>query len=278
MALFAQLMEAVLRGMLLRCRLRASWGSRLPGCSLFRLRAWPCNCLCGRTRRPTGCHAIPSTASSPTAGVFSAGGSGALRWIPVPYGVDQGLPGPVVNTFVETPAGLLVAGTDAGIAVLKPRVDDHAHNRFEVYYPGSRRFDREIQSLFVDRSGVLWCGTSTGLFRVRWTGSTPQFEAVVLEAWVAGLAQDQAGNLWAADFTRGVIKLTPGAISGGTASERDCRATWRFPPWPWTGRVRSGPARTAGVDGKPGLCKLRRSVGGDFSRFLPLARRTVRTV
>jgi ligand-binding sensor domain-containing protein len=119
------------------------------------------------------------------------------------YGVDQGLPSPVVNTFVETPAGLLVAGTDGGIAVLKPRVDDRAHNLFEVYYPpgptrsdrGPIRSDREIRTLFVDRSGVLWCGTTMALFRVRWTGSTPHFEAVVLEAAVVGLAQDQAGNL-----------------------------------------------------------------------------------
>src|SRR5262249_12462136 len=94
------------------------------------------------------------------------------------YGVDQGLPSPVVNAFVETPTGLLVAGTDAGLAVLKARVDHGAHDRFEVYYPGPTRSDRQINALLVDRSGVLWSGTSVGLCRVRWTGSTPHFEVV----------------------------------------------------------------------------------------------------
>src|SRR5262245_47534949 len=35
------------------------------------------------------------------------------------YAVDQGLPSPVVNAFVETRSGRLVAGTDAGLAVAK---------------------------------------------------------------------------------------------------------------------------------------------------------------
>src|SRR4051812_9070834 len=51
------------------------------------------------------------------------------------YGADQGLPDPVVNTFLETRSGRLVAGTNKGLAVLKPRVHDLAASRFDVYSP-----------------------------------------------------------------------------------------------------------------------------------------------
>src|ERR1043165_3259268 len=52
------------------------------------------------------------------------------------YGGDQGLPSPVVNAFVETRTGLLIAGTDAGLAVLKTRPDERKPSHFQVYSPG----------------------------------------------------------------------------------------------------------------------------------------------
>jgi signal transduction histidine kinase/ligand-binding sensor domain-containing protein len=175
------------------------------------------------------------------------------------YGVNQGLPSPVVNAFVETPSGLLVAGTDAGLAVLKARVDDRARDRFEVYYPGPTRSDRMINALFVDRSGVLWTGTSMGLCRIRWTGSTPHFEMVAPDKGIVSLAQDQAGNLWAADFHKGIVELT----SAGEVRRYGERE----------GVPRDMEVSSVAVDGEGsiwagthgGLCKLRRNSAADGS-------------
>ena len=80
---------------------------------------------------------------------------------------------------METRGGLLVAGTNAGVAVLKARSEERSPSRFEVYCPGPLKSEREIKVMFEDRAGVLWCGTSTGLYRIRWTGSSPHFEAVL---------------------------------------------------------------------------------------------------
>jgi signal transduction histidine kinase/ligand-binding sensor domain-containing protein len=176
------------------------------------------------------------------------------------YGVDQGLPSPIVNAFVETPAGLLVAGTDTGVAVLKTRAENRAHDRFEVYYPGPTRLDRQVNALLVDRSGVLWCGTSGGLFRVRWTGSTPRFEVVAPDKSITSLAQDQVGNLWAADFHTGIVELT---LAGEIRpyGERE-----GLPPgMKDVSSVAVDGEGTVWVGTHSGLCRLRRNAAPDGS-------------
>jgi hypothetical protein len=126
------------------------------------------------------------------------------------YGVDQGLPDPRVNTFIETRDGRLLVGTPAGLAVFKHRADERTHSRFDLYTLGPRPEDRSVSALFEDRTGVLWCGIGHALYRVHWTGSSPRFEKVVEDGSIAivGLAQDGEGNLWAAANAGGRLEVT----------------------------------------------------------------------
>jgi ligand-binding sensor domain-containing protein len=178
------------------------------------------------------------------------------------YGVEQGLPNPVVNTLVQTRTGVLVAGTKAGFAVLRPRPDERSHSRFDVYFPGPSPAEREINSLLEDRAGVLWCGTSAGLFRIRWNGSSPVFEAIVRDTQVVNLAQDRAGNLWVAGFHQGLLEVTPAGDVRRYGKQQG------LPYWLIEGRPYVE-VNAVAVDGDGtvwagtylGLCKLRRKPG-----------------
>ena len=136
------------------------------------------------------------------------------------YGVADGLPHPVVNTIIETRGGLLVIGTHEGLALLRTHREERTHSRFDVYYPGPSAGERQINALFQDRDGVLWCATAKHLYRIRWTGSVPSFETAIRDVPVQDLAQDRTGNLWMAAWDQGVVELTPGGAIRRYGKER----------------------------------------------------------
>ncbi|MBZ5723663.1 MAG: hypothetical protein LAP87_01585 [Acidobacteriia bacterium] len=182
------------------------------------------------------------------------------------YGVEQGLPNPVVNTVVETRGGLLVAGTGAGLAVLEARVGEGGRSRFAVYYPGPKAEEREITTLFEDRAGVLWCGTSGGLYRIRWRGSVPDFEAVLSGVPIVSMAQAPGGSLWMAAFDQGVVEMTPaGEVKryGEPNGPPNFLAQGRRQKWVYAIAVDREGAVWVGTHS--GLCRLRAKPAPDGS-------------
>jgi ligand-binding sensor domain-containing protein/signal transduction histidine kinase len=107
-----------------------------------------------------------------------------------------GLPQNTVNAIVQTPDGYLWVGTRDGLA----RFDGV---RFTVFGLPDGLQSVEIQTLYVDRQGTLWIGTSGGGLS-RWVEG--RIENVSLPHQVAAgdtvtaLAEDADGRLWIGTF------------------------------------------------------------------------------
>ena len=108
------------------------------------------------------------------------------------WGIGAGLPQNSVNAIVQTPDGYLWLGTRDGLA----RFDGV---RFTVFGLRDGLQSVEIQTLFVDRQGTLWIGTSGGGLS-HWAAG--RIENVTLPPnlaagdTVTALAEGPAGRLW----------------------------------------------------------------------------------
>lgn len=105
----------------------------------------------------------------------------------------QGLPQQSIFAITQTPDGYLWVGTMAGLA----RFDGSRFKVFTKAGTGSLASDT-IRSLFTDRRGILWIGTSDGGIsfyqnREFTTYSLDQYP-FLRDAWV--IADDRSGNLW----------------------------------------------------------------------------------
>ena len=103
-----------------------------------------------------------------------------------------GLPQNTVNAIVQTPDGYLWVGTRDGLA----RFDGV---RFTVFGLPDGLQSVEIQTLFVDRQGTLWIGTSGGGLS-RWVEGRIENvtlpRQLVADDTVMALAEDADGRLW----------------------------------------------------------------------------------
>ena len=108
------------------------------------------------------------------------------------WGTGAGLPQNTVNSIVQTPDGYLWVGTRDGLA----RFDGV---RFTVYGLPDGLQSVEIQTLFVDRQGTLWIGTSGGGLS-RWVEDRIENvtlpRQLVADDIVTALAEDADGRLW----------------------------------------------------------------------------------
>jgi diguanylate cyclase (GGDEF)-like protein len=104
---------------------------------------------------------------------------------------------------------LWIGSREAGLARLDPRTGQLARYRHQATQPASLS-DDSIFALLVDRHGVLWVGTHTGLDRL--DPATGTFQHVPLEPGrrtaVFALAEDRDGLLWLGT-SAGLIHLDP---------------------------------------------------------------------
>lgn len=108
------------------------------------------------------------------------------------WGTEAGLPQNTVNAIAQTPDGYLWVGTRDGLA----RFDGV---RFTVFGLRDGLQSVEVQTLYVDRQGTLWVGTSGGGLS-RWVEGrienvTMPYHSVAGDA-VTGLSEDADGRLW----------------------------------------------------------------------------------
>src|SRR5438128_2175910 len=93
------------------------------------------------------------------------------------YGIRQGLPSANVNDLLETREGVYWVATAGGLCRFNPlgkpqaRIN-HTDGRsaddamFSVDFTGDDARSKYVSSLLQDRSGVIWCGTQNGLYRL----------------------------------------------------------------------------------------------------------------
>ena len=108
------------------------------------------------------------------------------------WGTGAGLPQNTVNAIAQTPDGYLWLGTRDGLA----RFDGV---KFTVFGLRDGLQSVEIQTLYVDRNGTLWIGTSGGGLS-RWVEGrienvTLPYQLVAPDT-VTAFAEDAAGRLW----------------------------------------------------------------------------------
>jgi signal transduction histidine kinase/ligand-binding sensor domain-containing protein len=139
------------------------------------------------------------------------------------YGVDDGLPSPVVNDFLETREGVYLVATDAGLARLeldpsrKTQAARGASRRplFSVHVIGSQPRVRAIVTLHQSADGRIWVGTSAGLFQLENPSGEIQFRSVRVSPdtsepppQVEDIGQDRFGTIWVATSV-GLRRLWP---------------------------------------------------------------------
>ena len=126
------------------------------------------------------------------------------------YGTEQGLSDRAVNDFIETHNGVYWAATDNGLCRFTPDLPSQsgttpspATARFATLYPADDRKARSINTVFEDSSGVIWCGTEAGLYRLDISGGSMVFSHVDIinpternGSDVSRIIQDRAGSLW----------------------------------------------------------------------------------
>src|SRR5262249_9991507 len=142
------------------------------------------------------------------------------------YGTDQGLPHREVNDFLETRSGEYWVATHAGLVRFNPKAPperrvvyinganenvSRAGPMFTVIAPdGEDRYARAITVLFEDHSGVIWCGTYKGLYRLERAQSRfslRPIKPINLEMPsgegqnIADLLEDRCGSLWIAAYS-----------------------------------------------------------------------------
>ena len=128
------------------------------------------------------------------------------------YGLEHGLSSAVVNDLLETRQGSYWVATAGGLC----RFDQHGNHRagfgdgpnapaarFTVYSPNDDARSKYVLSLLQDRSGVVWCGTRNGLYRVEAAGNEVNLASVDLgipahfeSRFIECLLEDRVGSLW----------------------------------------------------------------------------------
>ena len=132
------------------------------------------------------------------------------------YGIEEGLPVAIVNDLLETREGVYWVATAGGLCRFNPsgkpqagisnaseRNNGAANAMFTVYFPGEDARSKYVLSLLQDRTGVLWCGTRNGLYRVEAAAGEVNIASVDLgipdyleSRFIECLLEDRTGALW----------------------------------------------------------------------------------
>ena len=142
------------------------------------------------------------------------------------YGVEHGLPAGNVTAFIETREGTHWLGTSAGLVRFDPagrstmegQAGEVSGRMFTSYGAAENNQGLHITSMVQDRSGTLWVGTTTGLYRLTIGGDRVRLEPVdlglpdrLLWRHIESLLADRTGALWIG-AGRGIYLRTPDGV------------------------------------------------------------------
>lgn len=135
------------------------------------------------------------------------------RYATTVYGVEDGVPDPVVNVVVQTRDGYLWVGTDHGLS----RFDGVEFTTYRAANTPGLGHDM-IRALFEDAEGTLWIGTQGGLSFYK----GGKFERLPkVEMPVTAVLLDHERHLWIGTRAQGLFEYEAGG------KLRSCNATTR---------------------------------------------------
>ncbi|MEP6818069.1 MAG: two-component regulator propeller domain-containing protein [bacterium] len=138
----------------------------------------------------------------------------------ITYGVEHGLPHPIINDLLETRSGVYwVATNGGGVARFNPSPlhdeSPKARKLFTAFSVGDAPSSNRVNVLYEDRAGTLWVGTDEGLFRLE-SNEHPTFRRVLLnldelehQVAVRALAEDREGSMWVSTQGLGLLRYLP---------------------------------------------------------------------
>jgi ligand-binding sensor domain-containing protein/two-component sensor histidine kinase len=129
------------------------------------------------------------------------------------YTTDQGLPHRSVMDLLETRDGRYWVATDGGGVC---RFNPAGSPLFKVYKPGASVPASSVDVLAEDQSGLIWCGTHSGVCRLEESNGQAQFQFVEMGMpsdsggnVVQALLADRQGSLWAGTAGSGLYRRWP---------------------------------------------------------------------
>jgi ligand-binding sensor domain-containing protein/signal transduction histidine kinase len=142
------------------------------------------------------------------------------------YTMDHGLPSPVINSLLETRDGQYWLATAAGLCRFNPRgiprrrpagsSAETADAMFTIYTFSEDARSNSVTALLEDRSGVIWCGTERGLYRLQEQDGQVAFHRTELSTSsrpegrepITTMLEDRGGRLWVSSAGR-LYRLLP---------------------------------------------------------------------
>ena len=135
------------------------------------------------------------------------------------YGKEQGLPGRIVNDFIETGDGSFWVATNEGVCRFNPDPASPGGapaRRFVLYHLGTPANVDRVNVICEDHNGRIWCGTDAGLFRLDRAGAEPVISFVDIirprgtndSLRVKTIIQDRQGSLWIGAYS-GLYRIRP---------------------------------------------------------------------
>lgn len=134
------------------------------------------------------------------------------------YGIEQGLPSALINDLLETSEGVYWVATAGGMCRFNPLGKPQAiinnqspitnprpqtNPMFTVYFPAEDARSKYVLSLLQDHTGVIWCGTRNGLYRLGTAADEVKITSVDLgipdyfqSRVIESLLEDRLGTLW----------------------------------------------------------------------------------
>jgi ligand-binding sensor domain-containing protein len=120
---------------------------------------------------------------------------------PSRWGVQDGLPAEVVNTFLAAESGDVWFGTPGGLAVL------HPDSSWEQFHDLSEPGDDEVKVLLETRAGDIWVGTENGAARITGSEVVGRYTKEQLGSnSVRSIMEDASGTIWLGLF-EGVVRF-----------------------------------------------------------------------
>src|SRR6267154_2535834 len=113
------------------------------------------------------------------------------EFIPIDLHIPDAPPQGSVSSLVEASNGDLWVGTHAGVVLIPRSALDQFDSAQLTYYQLSRGASDEVESLYQTRDGVIWVGTTHGLYRQE----SGKFVSVISALSVNRIAESLDGHL-----------------------------------------------------------------------------------
>ena len=97
------------------------------------------------------------------------------------YTSAHGLPHQWVNDIIETHNGDYWIATDGGVCRFNGSKPSSSSSAFACFSPSTSNDSRRVNALLEERSGLIWCATYDGIYRLEISQTHPIFRHVDID-------------------------------------------------------------------------------------------------